>query len=766
MYNMISEKDKPLVSVICITYGQEDYIAEALESFVSQKTNFKFQILVGEDHGPDRTAEIVLEYAEKYPDLIVPFIREENMGAQRNLVDLCRRAGTPYVAFCEGDDFWIDDYKLQKQFDFMETHPEYRACFHNTRIQAEDSWYLKDWYIPDKNGDIFIPSSLPGYNNKLTTIYMDYYISFGPAHTSSIFYRWDDTKEIPEWYYRHIYGDHSLMMIQAGNEPIGYIPETMSVYRRSEVGVIMYDNKTDHFLKSRESWIEMAMDLENYFKEHYNMFANANIRNRIITEFNNYIRYIIKIGDFELLKQVYAKFPYPASLAATQSDSIRKRLNSIKGIYTDKGINFLISNKKIQENVSNKLKKQDAKAVKIAVNKVANYSKYAATPKDKTVWIFCCEGYSSFSGNTKNLYEYVIAYHPEIQPVWITKNKSLLKLAEAENLPMVEIDTKECTKIMKKAAVAFVNDSKTKSLDVKGFNSAIKIVRLGKGAFIRDYTEDEMYNEPAMMPNGNPQAVINKNLGKYKTVTLNNANRNYFIEDYKSTLLSVVPNIVIAKIQEDLFKIPKNNIMICGAPRSFAVRNNKGDTRRKILLAPAPRKSIIDQENYMNQFFENADKIDARLQELDIYMDFFLDKRFAASEKSRLRGVLDKYNNINILNTGDLFCNLPEYELMINDYGNVMFDFILLDKPVVLLNSDKEKYLEETPMLYDYDYVAPGQQTDNWDQVMAMVEERLANPSIDEDLRERAKRIMYDMKVNNQDNSERIIKEVKKRLNF
>ncbi|MDE6658706.1 MAG: CDP-glycerol glycerophosphotransferase family protein, partial [Eubacterium sp.] len=230
--------------------------------------------------------------------------------------------------------------------------------------------------------------------------------------------------------------------------------------------------------------------------------------------------------------------------------------------------------------------------------------------------------------------------------------------------------------------------------------------------------------------------------------------------------LSIVPNIVIAKIQEEIFKIPKKNIMICGAPRSFAVRNNKGDTRRKILLAPAPRNSIVDQENYINSFFEHADKIDAKLQELDLYMDFFLDKRFATSEKSRLRGVLDKYTNIDILNTGDLFCNLPEYELMVNDYGNVMFDFILLDKPVVLLNADKEKYLEETPMLYDYDYIAPGQQTDNWDKVMEMVEARLADPSIDEDLRARAKRVLYDMNVNDPQNSERIIKEVKKRLDF
>jgi glycosyltransferase involved in cell wall biosynthesis len=139
-------KEKPVVSVICITYGHEEYIAQALDSFLMQKTNFPYQILVGEDKGPDRTAEIVMEYAEKYPDRIVPFIREKNMGAQRNLIDLCRRAGTKYVAFCEGDDFWIDEYKLQKQYDFMEAHPEYRACFHNTRIQTDTSWYLYNYY--------------------------------------------------------------------------------------------------------------------------------------------------------------------------------------------------------------------------------------------------------------------------------------------------------------------------------------------------------------------------------------------------------------------------------------------------------------------------------------------------------------------------------------------------------------------------------------------------------------------------------------------
>ena len=66
-----------------------------------------------------------------------PFIRKENMGAQHNMIDLCSRATSPYIALCEGDDYWVDRYKLQKQYDLMEAHPEYRACFHNTKLSPE-----------------------------------------------------------------------------------------------------------------------------------------------------------------------------------------------------------------------------------------------------------------------------------------------------------------------------------------------------------------------------------------------------------------------------------------------------------------------------------------------------------------------------------------------------------------------------------------------------------------------------------------------------
>ena len=112
------ENDGTMVTVVCITYKHEEFIAQALDSFLMQKTNFKFKIFVGEDCGPDGTADIIRDYAARYPDQIVPFLRKENMGAQRNLIDLCQRATSPYIAFCEGDDYWVDEYKLQKQFDF------------------------------------------------------------------------------------------------------------------------------------------------------------------------------------------------------------------------------------------------------------------------------------------------------------------------------------------------------------------------------------------------------------------------------------------------------------------------------------------------------------------------------------------------------------------------------------------------------------------------------------------------------------------------
>ena len=116
-----------LVSIRCCTYNHESYIRQCLDGFVMQKTNFRFEAIVHDDASTDGTAAIIREYASRYPDIIKPIFEEENQyskhdGSLSRILNSHMRG--KYIAMCEGDDYWTDPYKLQKQVDYMENHPE------------------------------------------------------------------------------------------------------------------------------------------------------------------------------------------------------------------------------------------------------------------------------------------------------------------------------------------------------------------------------------------------------------------------------------------------------------------------------------------------------------------------------------------------------------------------------------------------------------------------------------------------------------------
>lgn len=138
---MNSTDSRPLmVTIRCITYNHEPYIRQCLEGFVMQKTNFRFEAVVHDDASTDGTANIIREYAEKYPDIIKPIYENENQYSKhdgsltRIMNEACKGK---YVALCEGDDYWIDPLKLQKQVDFLETHSDYAMCFSRAKVLLE-----------------------------------------------------------------------------------------------------------------------------------------------------------------------------------------------------------------------------------------------------------------------------------------------------------------------------------------------------------------------------------------------------------------------------------------------------------------------------------------------------------------------------------------------------------------------------------------------------------------------------------------------------
>lgn len=211
-----------MVSVYCLAYNHEKYIKDCLEGFVKQKTNFKYEVIVHDDASTDNTANIIKEYADKYPDIIKPILQKENQYSQGiyiidKFIDPVLKG--KYVAICEGDDYWCDMHKLQKQIDILENHPEYVACAHQTKT------------INSSTGDVSLYSKLKQSGIiDIEKILRDR----GPVyHTSSLCYRKDNFEKKPAFCYivKGI-SDYSTGIALALKGNIYYLNEIMSVYRQ------------------------------------------------------------------------------------------------------------------------------------------------------------------------------------------------------------------------------------------------------------------------------------------------------------------------------------------------------------------------------------------------------------------------------------------------------------------------------------------------------------------------------------------------------
>lgn len=261
-------KNNPLVTVICATYNHESYIKDALDGFVKQETNFEFQVLVGDDGSTDNTPSIVLEYAEQYPNIIIPVLRKSNIGAGKNWVDLISRANSPYIAFCDGDDYWHDKSKLQKQFDYMEQSPDLRACFHDAliSIETEDgTWFQSNDYNNTDDGRLLWPSGNKRFRPK-SFYRIENFIPFGFVHTSSMFIRWDRSIPFPDWFFGKGMSDYPLWVLQIGNGRFGYIPECLSTHRRTNSGAYDFESKAEFWAETKPGWVELDKCFIDYFK--------------------------------------------------------------------------------------------------------------------------------------------------------------------------------------------------------------------------------------------------------------------------------------------------------------------------------------------------------------------------------------------------------------------------------------------------------------------------------------------------------------------
>ncbi|MBI5134906.1 glycosyltransferase [Candidatus Uhrbacteria bacterium] len=257
---------KPLVSIVCATYNHELYIAQAIESFLMQKTAFEVEIIIGEDCSADKTKEICIFYKKKHLDKIKLLLQEKNIGAMQNHVSALRASEGKYIANCDGDDYWTDSYKLQKQVDYMERHPECSLCFHAVEIVKGKTKTGK--IIRAASQDKIFPS------NQL--------FGLGPeAPTSSLLFKKKSIENLPQWLLDAPVGDIPLKLTLAQHGTVAYINEVMSIRRvgvPSSFSDRMYDYRSRRLL-----YPQMIKMLDNF-----NQSTNFQFSNDILAERMHY----------------------------------------------------------------------------------------------------------------------------------------------------------------------------------------------------------------------------------------------------------------------------------------------------------------------------------------------------------------------------------------------------------------------------------------------------------------------------------------------
>ena len=271
--------DEINLTVYCLAYNHENYIKDALEGFVKQRTKYRFKVIVHDDASTDNTKSIIQQYCNLYPDLFIPIYQSENQYSKN--IDVVNKYILPrlegdYVAVCEGDDYWCDNEKLEKQISFLEKNKEYSACVHNSIFLNMKTNCSRPFNNNINNStDLVLSDVIDGVN--------------GIFHTSSILYR----RKILNNNYKFVnsmkdVGDYPKAILMALNGKIKYFPEKMSVYRFASTPTSWTSKNTGKFL------IRRRVDVLN---------EEINMLNLLIEDepkFINIIKQAIKKREFDI----------------------------------------------------------------------------------------------------------------------------------------------------------------------------------------------------------------------------------------------------------------------------------------------------------------------------------------------------------------------------------------------------------------------------------------------------------------------------------
>jgi glycosyltransferase involved in cell wall biosynthesis len=255
------------VSVGLIAYNHEPYIEQAVQGVLAQKTNFDYEIVIGEDCSTDNTRSILVRVQEQHPDKIRLLLNEKNQGMIQNYIQTLHACQGEYIALLDGDDYWCREDKLQKQVDFLDQNPDYAVCFHSVLKVYEDGSREPKVVRPKDQRTSFDLKDL------LASMFIP---------TCSTLIRNGLIGELPEFAYSLKMLDWLILVLAARHGRIGFLDEVMAVYRVHPSGLwssmSMVDRLTANiqFLEAINSYLEYQYDeaVQSVLRKYWSFLSN------------------------------------------------------------------------------------------------------------------------------------------------------------------------------------------------------------------------------------------------------------------------------------------------------------------------------------------------------------------------------------------------------------------------------------------------------------------------------------------------------------
>lgn len=279
------------LSIPVVTYNHESYIAKAIEGFLIQKTNFSVEMIIGEDYSTDKTREICVAYQKKYPDKIKLVLNKKNIGGKQNFLSVLNTCKGKYIAMLEGDDYWTDPLKLQKQVDFLDNNPDYSISSHRTQIIYEGTTRK---------------STIRKIRKK--TLFIEDILKNGGESTCSLVFKNKVFNKFPDDYEKYHGGDYIIQVLCTSKGKMKYFPEIMGVYRvhnrnaHYTITTELEKRKIDAIKWHHDNKQKMLDSLDKHLLYKYSHFFHPlRIRNYL-----NTFNYYFLAGDIENSKK-YSK---------------------------------------------------------------------------------------------------------------------------------------------------------------------------------------------------------------------------------------------------------------------------------------------------------------------------------------------------------------------------------------------------------------------------------------------------------------------------